>query len=304
MIRAAVVVLCLAACSKSEPHAKPAPPPAKDRSCELAIVLDPTGVSIGTAAGACHAARVDGKPDLAWVESQLRDIRYVLADACPPEAVIVAETGPYQELISVMDIALKTGSIDVGVGDASDVKVPMAGATATQCKLPTPPKPVPKAVKHVEVEERPIFPPLSPEEVRKLTEQKPLELPLPDDKETVQQAPVIIVTKTEITYQGRVLASVEEVAKDPKALAPLAAVLRSSAEAIKHGLAAGEFSRELVKACDEAKQGIRPTPGTTCPEGLLVLQADQDTDMHVINALLHTAKDTGFDNLLFAVKDK
>jgi tRNA G18 (ribose-2'-O)-methylase SpoU len=37
---------------------------------------------------------------------------------------------------------------------------------------------------------------------------------------------------------------------------------------------------------------------------LAILQADESTDMHVISTIVRTAKAAGFDNLLFAVKNK
>ena len=47
-----------------------------------------------------------------------------------------------------------------------------------------------------------------------LQAQKGLELPIADSHETLQQAPVIIVTKTEITYQGQLVATTESVLRD------------------------------------------------------------------------------------------
>jgi len=41
-----------------------------------------------------------------------------------------------------------------------------------------------------------------------------------------------------------------------------------------------------------------------CPDGLAILQADESTDARLINKIVVTAKAAGFDNLLFAVKNK
>lgn len=293
----------MAACSKSEPAYKASPKPAAGGSaapgCALAVVVDASGLSIGTPAGACHAARIDGKLDVVWLEAELRGLRAALSSCS--EAEVVAETGPYHEVITTMDIAIKTGFVDVGVGDRSDLHFKVAGASDPHCKLPSLPPERPAAKTAAPPHEAPLWPPLSPEEVRKLEE--PLPLPAPTTKETLQQAPVIIVTRTEITYQGQFVASVDAVAKDPKALKPLADILHTASERIKHDLATGGFPPELVRACDDAEHGIRPMPGQICPLGLAILQADESTDMRVINALLHTAKDTGFDNVLFAVKN-
>ena len=61
---------------------------------------------------------------------------------------------------------------------------------------------------------------------------------------------------------------------------------------------------DLAKACDDAKNNIRPQPGKICPDGLAILQADESTDARLINKIVNTAKAAGFDNLLFAVKNK
>jgi phage tail protein X len=292
--RIAVLLLTLSACSKSEP--KPSLVAAKPSPCALAIVIDATGASIATTAGACHSPHRGGGPNLPWVEAELPRLKQALATCS--EAMIVAETGPYQDAIAVMDLAVKTGFIDTALGDASDLPVPVAGATEVHCKLPpTPPeKPrVPIAVSP----DPPLAYPLTPDEVQRLTE--PMPLPPDRSKEDLQRAPVIIVTPTEITFQGRVFAAVDAVVADPKALASLAAVLRASADATKHDLATAPA--DVVRACDDAKHGIRPY-GRICPEGLAILQADASTDMRVINAILHTATRAGFDNLLFAVKNR
>src|SRR5882724_7198265 len=47
-----------------------------------------------------------------------------------------------------------------------------------------------------------------------LQAQKGLDLPIATARETLQQAPVIIVTKSEITYQGQLVGTVESVLRD------------------------------------------------------------------------------------------
>jgi hypothetical protein len=307
MIRIGLAVLCVVACSKGEPRAKPKTletgSGSASPSCGAEIVIDPTGVSIGTRAGACRAARVDGKPDLVWVEAQLRRLKWALADCT--EAVVVAETGPYHELIALMDVAVKTGFIDVGIGDTSDLQPTMANAHDAECKLPPPPPEKPRTTPVVQWEPKPV--PRSPEEARALAKQleEGISLPPPPDpKETLQQAPVIIVTKTEVTYQGKLVTPVNAVIKDPRALEPLANLLRKADSIMKRDLATGKAPADVVKNCEDAERGIRPSPGSICPIGLAILQADESTDMRVINAVIHIGKATGFDNILFAVKTK
>jgi len=140
-----------------------------------------------------------------------------------------------------------------------------------------------------------------------LQAQKGLDLPIADSKETLQLAPVIIVTKSEITYQGQLVATVESALRDDSPTFKIDALferLDAAAKKIKEDVGMGKLPKDLAKACDDAKNNIRPQPGHICPDGLAILQADESTDARLINKIVNTAKAAGFDNLLFAVKNK
>jgi biopolymer transport protein ExbD len=140
-----------------------------------------------------------------------------------------------------------------------------------------------------------------------LQAQKGLDLPIAESRETLQQAPVIIVTKSEITYQGQLVATVESVMRDDSPTMTIDALgerLDAAAKKIKEDVALGKVSPGVKKVCDDMKNGIKPPPGRLCPEGLAILQADQITDVRMINKVVNTAKIAGFDNLLFAVKNQ
>ncbi|MDB4958671.1 MAG: Biopolymer transport protein ExbD/TolR [Myxococcales bacterium] len=140
-----------------------------------------------------------------------------------------------------------------------------------------------------------------------LQAQKGLDLPIAEARETLQQAPVIIVTKTEITYQGQLVATTDSVLRDDSPTFKIDALyerLDAAAKKIKEEVGMGKLPKDLAKACEDAKQNIRPTPGHICPDGLAILQADEATDVRLINKIVNTAKLAGFDNLLFAVKNK
>ena len=140
-----------------------------------------------------------------------------------------------------------------------------------------------------------------------LQAQKGLELPIATARETLQQAPVIIVTKSEITYQGQLVATVDSVLRDDSPTFKIDALferLDAAAKKIKEDVGMGKLPKDLAKACDDAKNNIRPQPGKICPDGLAILQADESTDARLINKIVNTAKAAGFDNLLFAVKNK
>jgi biopolymer transport protein ExbD len=136
---------------------------------------------------------------------------------------------------------------------------------------------------------------------------KGLQLPTALAHDTLQQAPVIIVTKTEITYQGQLVANVDSVMRDDTPTFKIDALferLDAAAKKIREDVALGRQARDLLKSCEDAKQNIRPAPGKICPDGLAILQADESTDGQLINKIVNTAKAAGFDNLLFAVKNK
>jgi hypothetical protein len=80
--------------------------------------------------------------------------------------------------------------------------------------------------------------------------------------------------------------------------------LDAAAKKIKEDVALGKVPPAVKKVCDDMKNGIKPPPGRLCPEGLAILQADQSTDVRMINKVVNTSKIAGFDNLLFAVKNQ
>lgn len=140
-----------------------------------------------------------------------------------------------------------------------------------------------------------------------LQAQKGLELPMAESRDTLQLAPVIQVTKSEIVYQGQLVATVESVLRDDSPTFKIDALferLDAASKKIKEEVGLGKLPKDLAKACEEAKQNIRPKPGKVCPDGLAILQADETTDVRLINKIVNTAKAAGFDNLLFAVKNK
>ena len=140
-----------------------------------------------------------------------------------------------------------------------------------------------------------------------LQAQKGLELPIAESHDTLQQAPVIIVTKSEITYQGQLVATTESVLRDDSPTFKIDALferLDAAAKKIKEDVGLGRLPKDLAKACEDAKTNIRPQAGKICPDGLAILQADETTDVRLINKIVNTAKAAGFDNLLFAVKNK
>lgn len=152
-----------------------------------------------------------------------------------------------------------------------------------------------------------------------LQTQQGLELPKAKSKAVLQGAPIIMVTKGEITVivgrSGLMITTVEAVLRDESPTSKIDALherLEAAAKAIKADVIAGVVpatsqesmtAKEMIKACEEAKT-MRPEPGKACPDGLAILQADETTDVRVINKIVNTARLAGFDNLMFAIKNK
>ncbi|HWO23534.1 MAG TPA: biopolymer transporter ExbD [Kofleriaceae bacterium] len=140
-----------------------------------------------------------------------------------------------------------------------------------------------------------------------LQAQKGLELPIAQTTATLQEAPIIIVTRSDITYQGQSIITTELALKDDSATFKIDLLyerLEAAARKIKEDVGLGRIDKKLLEACEKAKNNIRPEPGMVCPDGLAILQADESTDARLINKIVNTAKAAGFDNLLFAVKNK
>ena len=141
-----------------------------------------------------------------------------------------------------------------------------------------------------------------------LQAQKGLELPIAQTTATLQEAPIIIVTRSDITYQGQSIITTELALKDDSAAFKIDLLyerLEAAARKIKEDVGLGrKYDKKLLEACEKARNNIRPEPGKVCPDGLAILQADESTDARLINKIVNTAKAAGFDNLLFAVKNK
>lgn len=140
-----------------------------------------------------------------------------------------------------------------------------------------------------------------------LQAQKGLELPIAETDLPLQEAPIIIVTKDLVTYKGAEIGKVETIIKDDSPSGRIDALherLDADAKKIKELISLNKYPKDLLASCEKMKQGIRPEPGKICPDGLAILQADESTDVRLINKIVVTAKLAGFENLLFAVSQK
>lgn len=138
-----------------------------------------------------------------------------------------------------------------------------------------------------------------------LKAQKGLELPQAVSKDALQEAPIIIITKTDVSFMGSQVATIDSLLRDETPTLKIEALferLQAVGKKRREEISLGRDKR-AKKACDDLKAGIID-PGNLCPEGLAILQADKEVDARVITMVVTTAKYAEFDNLLFAVKNK
>ncbi len=151
-----------------------------------------------------------------------------------------------------------------------------------------------------------------------LQAQKGLELPQAARAQALQQAPIVIISRTEIVViiqesdsampRTLAIASVDSVLQDQSPtwkIDSLHEVLKAAYDDIHNNrIPTGRgYDKEQIAACDREKQGLPPIEGKPlCPDGLAIVQADKETDARVINMVVNTARGAGFEKLLFAVK--
>jgi len=174
----------------------------------VVIAIDHEGVTVTGHKGTHHKA---GALDFAWLEAELRAGRD--PDRSDAELHVAAGVA-YQVAIDAMDVAVKSGLMDVGLDTGSDIGAPDNASGS----------------------------------------------------DVLASAPVIIVTKVEVTVGGKHIAMVDDLAKGSGNIVAIAA--------------------ELPK-----------------DRSLAILQADAATDMGLINRIVNTAKSAGYPNIMFAVKN-
>jgi len=138
-----------------------------------------------------------------------------------------------------------------------------------------------------------------------LKAQKGLELPEAVSKDALQEAPIIVITKSEVSFMGTQVATIDSLLRDETPTLKIEALferMQAVGKKRREEISLGRDKR-AKKACDDLKAGIID-PGNLCPEGLAILQADKEVDARVITMVVTTAKYAEFDNLLFAVKNK
>jgi biopolymer transport protein ExbD len=220
----------------------------------VAIYISKQGTWLATGRDAksrCFAPRNGIALDNDWLEAQLRKAK---EHPCSPSSaeIAAADDVSYGDVTSAMDYAIKAGFMNTGVASPESLSVPLAGASpkgaASEC---------PATLIAVEPDAKPSAP----------SQPSPSQ-PAPSGPDKLAAAPVLVVTKDELTLKDNVIATVADVMKTTGKL------------------------DALIKA-------LPPTR-----DGLLILQADQSTPTKVINRVVESAKAAGYDNLMFAVKNR
>ena len=228
----------------------PASGPGACAATEIAIYVTKDGLWIGNGQGIrgrCFSPAKDGILDFTWLERQLH--HYDAMDCKPAVDLAADKDVSYQDVIHVMDVSVKLGLTNVGLTDAKSLPVLLGGVpdgTPADCN---------NGSVHVAAAATPPSPSLPS--------------PPPSAQDNLKQAPVVIITKTEIDVAGKLVVKLDELGTDAGNIAELTAAL--------------------------------PKPA---PAAMAILQADQDTPMNVMNRVVQTVKAAGYSNLLFAVKNK
>jgi biopolymer transport protein ExbD len=129
--------------------------------------------------------------------------------------------------------------------------------------------------------------------------QKGLQLPDAMQQDQLQRAPVIIITKDTITFNGENITTVEDVMNSEGAVAELKD--RLVAEMSRFRLNKDSLPQSEKERCEAERQGLPPKPGELCLEGLAILQADKQTPAKVITNVVNTAQMVEYNKLMFAV---
>jgi len=228
------------------------PPNACD-AATISIYIARDGLWLGTGDGPdgrCFAKRRDSQLDTDWLERQLT--HYQNRDCKPAVEVAAQSDVAYQDVIAVMDHSVKVGLTEVALSDPGTLVVKLADAdpkgARTDCK--------PEVATAKDVAPAPAMP------------------ALPAKDNALADAPVVIITKTDVTLR---------IAKKDESIGSVA---------------------ELAKGSGKVADLTRQLPAKTASNAIVILQADQATPAAVINRIVTTLKLSCYDNVLFAVKNK
>jgi biopolymer transport protein ExbD len=134
-----------------------------------------------------------------------------------------------------------------------------------------------------------------------LSAQQGLQLPNATNKDKLKQAPVIIVTRDSITFDGRQMAEVSAIESDSSMEFKISTLYDRLRQENVRFLTDGKekLSDKERGYCDDPPPN--PKPEEICLQGLLILQADRETSAKVLNRVIKTAYAAEYPNIMFAV---
>ena len=133
-----------------------------------------------------------------------------------------------------------------------------------------------------------------------ISAQRGLQLPDAANKEKLREAPLIIITRDSVTFQGEPMAQVGNLIEDNSMewkIIELYDRLSDEHRRFMKDTWPG-LSADVKKFCQDP---LKAQPGQVCPRGLVILQADKDTPAKVLNRVLKTAYAAAYPNIMFAV---
>lgn len=134
-----------------------------------------------------------------------------------------------------------------------------------------------------------------------ISAQRGLTLPDAANKEKLREAPIIIITRDSVTFQGEPMAQVQNLRKDNSMEWKIIELYDRLSDEKRRFMKDSwpGLSGDVKKICDNPAKGKKG--GQVCPRGLVILQADKETPAKVLNRVLKTAYAAEYPNIMFAV---
>jgi biopolymer transport protein ExbD len=131
--------------------------------------------------------------------------------------------------------------------------------------------------------------------------QRGMVLPNATRKEELKKAPILIVTRDAITFNGQPVGDPSAIMNDTSMEYKIIELYdRLRAEKTSFRMNGFDKLSEIEREyCTNPK--ANPEPQEVCLDGLLIMQADKDTHAKIINRILKTAYDAEYPNIMFAV---
>ena len=222
----------------------------------IAIHVVARGVWLGASTGArCFVPRKDTALDPAALDTELQTLVGSLPADCTRQVAVAGDPGvSYQDVITAIDHANKAGLSDVAVSDPKGLAIHFDDSAAREQKAP-----------HCTAPASPAKPAAAASKAPASSSAAAAAAPKPD----LATAPVIAISRTELSLDGKKLADMKVIAHGKGTIAALVKALHARATGDHHAV---------------------------------VLQADASTDAGLINRVIASSQQAGFDDVLFAVK--